>query len=257
MLDIVRLARMVLELLLSVGLSLRALFVQPLITVAMLLFLYAGWHIRDEGSITAGLRVAFVNTKAYRAKHLRELEVALLQVQLQQTAQTDHLIGQLLESLLNKSNAAARVRLDVIHNGVTGVTGTALLRYDVTNSVAAVGHSAGPLVVNQPLSDWNDILPSLLSDKCTISAVAGASNIALRARLEALGATTVLACPVIDVQGRLLGAAFVQWDMRDAPPTGEELQKLMDYARSVSVQIASALDLRTPLLFPLSSEEAE
>ena len=39
-----------------------AALVQPLITVGMLLFLYAGWHVRDEGSIGAGLRVAFIDT---------------------------------------------------------------------------------------------------------------------------------------------------------------------------------------------------
>jgi len=75
---------------------------------------------------------------------------------LKQASQTDRLIDALLLTLLQKAPTAARVRLDVIHNGVTGVTGTALLRYDMTNSVAARGHSVGDLVTNQPLSDWTN-----------------------------------------------------------------------------------------------------
>jgi len=79
MLDMLHLARSVFYLLVNLGPSLCATFVQPLITVAMLLFLYAGWHVRDEGGITNGLEVAFVNTRAYRAEHLRDLESALMQ----------------------------------------------------------------------------------------------------------------------------------------------------------------------------------
>ncbi len=76
MLEILRLARIVLEVLVNLGQPIPALLVQPLITVALLLFLYAGWHVRDEGTINAGLRVAFVDTRAYRAEHERELEAA-------------------------------------------------------------------------------------------------------------------------------------------------------------------------------------
>ena len=63
MLDILRLVRAVLELLVNLGQPLRALLLQPLMTVAILVFLYAGWHVRDECSVSAGLRVAFVDTK--------------------------------------------------------------------------------------------------------------------------------------------------------------------------------------------------
>jgi hypothetical protein len=251
LLDILRLVRAVLELLVNLGQPLRTMLLQPLVTVGMLVFLYAGWHVRDEGSVTAGLRVAFIDTTAYRAKHFHELESAMLQIQLQQTAQTDGLINQLLAALLAHAPTASRVRLDVVHNGVTGITGTALLRYDVTNAVAAAGRAVGPMVVNQPLSDWNEFLPSLLSGKCQIVAVGeGANASALRARLEALGAGIFMACPVVDVQGRMLGAVFLTWDVRDMPPGGEDLRALTEYAKSIGAQIASALDLRGYLPWP-------
>jgi hypothetical protein len=38
--------------------------------------------------------------------------------------------------------------LDVVHIGVNGITGTALLRYDVTNAAASPGHTVGAKVVN-------------------------------------------------------------------------------------------------------------
>lgn len=243
MFDIVRLVRASLELLLSLGQPLRSLLAQPLITVAMLLFLYAGWHVRDEGSIAAGLRVAFIDTTAYRAQHERDLESASLQAALHQSARTDKLIDQLLTALLARAPAAARVRLGVVHNGVTGVTGIALLRFDITNAVAAPGHSTGDLLVNQPVSDWNDFLPALLADQCHVGAASTQSNLGIRARLNALGANAFMACPVIDIQGRMLGAMLITWDANESAPTGEVLQSLTDYARSVGTQVASALDL--------------
>ncbi|OIQ74482.1 hypothetical protein GALL_438680 [mine drainage metagenome] len=86
-----------------------------------------------------------------------------MQTELHQFAAANKLIDQLLETMLVRAGGASRVRLNVIHNGVTGLTGTGLLRYDVTNSVAAPGRLAGAAVTNQPLSDWSDFLPALLA----------------------------------------------------------------------------------------------
>ncbi len=221
-----------------------AALVQPLITVGMLLFLYAGWHVRDEGAIGAGLRVAFVDTRAYRIDHEHEREATMLQTELHYAADTDKLIDESLAGLLGYAPFAARVQLGVVHNGVTGVTGVALLRYDVTNSVAAPGKTVGALLLNQPLSDWNNFLPVLLAGRCFLGFVAEQPNPALRARFEALGAGTFMACPVIDSRNRMLGASFVTWDVRDLPPTGDTLQAVMKHALAVGAQVAAALDLR-------------
>ena len=161
------------------GSPVRAVLAQPLITVALLLFLYAGWHVRDEGSIHAGLRVAFIDTRAYRTDHEHEREAAMLQVEMHYAADTDRLVDELLTALLTYAPLAARVRLGVVHNGITGVTGVALLRYDVTNAVAAPGHSIGTLLLNQPLSDWNNFLPVLLAGRCYLGQVADQPNPAL------------------------------------------------------------------------------
>ena len=217
---------------------------QPLITVCILVFLYAGWHVRDEGGIVAGLRVAFVDTRAYRVDHEHDREAAILQAELHYAADTDRLIDESLTGLLTYAPLAARVRLGVVHNGITGVTGVALLRYDVTNAVAARGHSVGALLLNQPLSEWNNFLPVLLAGRCYLGLVAEQPNPALRARFEGFGAGTFMTCPVIDNRNRMLGALFVTWDVRDLPPTGDALLGLMKYALGVGAQVASALDLR-------------
>lgn len=178
LLDILHLVGSVLDLLLNLVQPFRPIVVQPLVTVTMLMFLYAGWHVRDEGSVAAGLEVAFVDTSSFRAEHLRELEGALLRTELRQASQTDRLIDELPSAVLPEAPGAARARLDVIHNGVTGVTGTAPLRYAVTNSIAAGGHSAGELMTNQALSDWSGFLPSLVADRCQIRTVDHSANIA-------------------------------------------------------------------------------
>ncbi len=233
------------------------LLTQPLITVGMLLFLYTGWHVRDEGSLAAGLRVAFIDTRAYRDQHEHEREAALLQTELHYAADTDKIIDETLAGLLGHAPLASRVQLGVIHNGITGVTGIALLRYDITNAVAAPGKAIGPLLLNQPLSDWNNFLPVLIAGRCFFGLVGEQPNPALRARLQALGAGTFMACPVIDSHTRVLGALLVTWDANDLPPTGDNLLALMKHATEVGTQIASALSLRGRLSPFAGSPEAQ
>lgn len=223
------------------------MLVQPFVTVIMLLFLYAGWHVRDEGNLSDGLEVAFIDTRAFRVKYQHDLEAAELQAELRHTAQTDKLIDELLTLLLARAPQAARVRLGVVHNGITGVTGVALLRFDITNAVAAPGHSVGAPLVNEPLSDWNDFLPVLLAGRCHLGSAKVEPNPALRSRLDALGASNFLACPVTDTNGRMLAALFLTWDLDSLPPTGDALQSLADLAAGIGTQIADALNQNRPL----------
>lgn len=244
--DIVGLLRALVEFASGLRQPLRIALLQPLATVLLLLTLYAGWHIRNEGDLVAGLRVAFLDTRASRVARDRELEMAILRAELYQAAESNKLIDQLLAALLHHAEHAARVRLGVIHNGVSGITGIGLLRYDITNAVAAPGHTAGAGMLNQPLSEWGTMLPMLLGGHCQAGAVNQLANLASRTRLQAMGAATVLACPVADVHGTLLGAVFILWDNPDPPPTGSELSSLMEYARGIGGQIAAALDLLVP-----------
>lgn len=226
---------------------------QSLMTVFLLLLLYAGWHVRDEGSLAAGLRVAFVDTRAFRIDGQHEQEAKILQAELHGAANTDRQIDRLLAGLLARAYQADRVRLGVVHNGITGVTGIALLRYDITNAVTAPGFASGPMVVNQPLSDWTGFLPVMLTGRCYFGVPAEQSSPAVRARLDSLGASTFMACPVTDNRSRMLGATFVTWSNRNIPPTGEQLQNLMRDAISAGAQIGSVLDSRykaSPLAGP-------
>jgi hypothetical protein len=201
--------------------------------------------------------VAFIDTRAYRADHEHEREAAMLQTELHYAADPDKIIDEMLANLLGYTPHADRVRLGVVHNGLTGVTGIALLRYDITNAVAAPGKAVGPFVLNQPLSDWNNFLPVLLAGRCFLGLVPEEPNPALRARLQSLGAGTFMACPVIDSQTRMLGALLVTWDTTDLPPTGDALLALMRRATEVGTQIASALSKRGRLSPYLGSPEAQ
>jgi hypothetical protein len=223
-----------------------SMVLQPLATVLLLIVLYAGWHVQNEGDLRTGLRVAFLDTRASRAARDHEFEVAILRAELYQAAESDRLVDQLLSSVLQRAPQAARVRLAVVHNGVTGLTGIGLLRYDITNAVAAPGHTAGMALQNQPLSEWSMILPPLLAGRCELSTVDGVANPASKARLLEMGTIAVLACPVSDVHGTVLGALFVLWDRGDTPPCDEELVALKAYTQRVGAQIAAALDLLVP-----------
>jgi hypothetical protein len=244
MVEILRLVNTLLAILGNWRQPLATLVLQPLVTVAMVLSLYAGWHVRDEGSLAHGLRVAFIDTRANREAEQQQIVAALLQAELRQYARAGKLIDQALTNLLQHSAGAARIRLGVIHNGVSGLTGVNLLRYDVINAVAPAGRAPGTLLVNEPLTTWSEFLPSLLAGRCQLQSIADVRNFALQARLQILGASSLLSCPVIDVEGKLLGAMFTSWDAADRPPSGEQLQAVIEADQRAAGQIASVIALR-------------
>jgi hypothetical protein len=169
-----------------------------------------------------------------------------LQEELQQFVAANRLINQLLENIMIHAPGASRASLGVIHNGVTGMTGTGLLRYDDTNSVAAQGRVAGTIVSNQPLSDWSDFLPSLLAGQCGFYRTMDMKGAAIRARLESYGVSNVMVCPAADVQSKVVGAIFVMWDLNDPLPDAAQMKDLVLAGQHSGSQIAAVLDLRGP-----------
>jgi hypothetical protein len=245
--EALRLINMLLSLLGTLRQPLFTVLIQPMMTVGLIMCVYAGWHIRDEGSVAAGLRVAFIDTRADRETERQTLIAGILQAELRQYARAGQLIDQVMTVLIQHSAGAARIRLGVIHNGISGLTGTSLLRYDVTNAIALPGRAAGAAVVNEPLSVWTDFLPALLAGKCQLIGLEQVRNFDLRGRLQGLGANSLMACPVTDIEGKLLGALFSNWDAADQPPAGEQLQAVMDLNQHIGGQIASMLNLRSIL----------
>jgi hypothetical protein len=59
-----------------------------------------------------------------------------------------------------------------------------------------------------------------------------------------------MACPVTDIEGKLVGATFSTWDAADQPPAGEQLRAVMDLNQRIGAQIASVLSLRSGLDTP-------
>ena len=246
MLEFLAVFRACLDIVLHLGRRSSRRLVQPILTAACLTGVYSAVHMTQEGGVLSGLRVAFLENETIRSERRRIEEQSILQAELRQFAAASRLIDQLLRALLVRASGASRVHFDVIHNGVTGLTGTGLLRYDLANSVAGPGRAAGEAVVNQPLSDWSSFLPVLLAGRCSFLHLAELRAPALQARYDAMGAAAMLVCPAADVQGRILGAIFVFWDTNDPIPDEAALHDLMADARHLGGQVAAILDLRGP-----------
>ena len=247
MLDFIMLFNAMLDTFSRLRLRRAGFFLQPVMTATLLIGLYGGYHVVHESSLLDGIRVAFLESNAARATRLREREDATVQAELRHLAESNKVIDRLLESLIDQTPTVARARLDIIHNGMTGVTGMGLLRYDVTNSVAGPGHTSGPLVQNRSLSEWADFLPELLAGRCRLYALEELRNLQFRTRLESINVGTFLICPVADQQARLLGAILLFWDGGTRVPDGAELEHLMAVSRQAGLQIATVLDLREPV----------
>lgn len=246
MLDVVAFFQAVFEIVLDIGRVSGRRLVQPLLTAVCLTSAYTAIHITQERSILAGFRAAFLDNDDSRQERRRIESQATLQEELQQFVSANKLINQVLENILIHAPGASRASLGVIHNGVTGMTGTGLLRYDDTNSVAAQGRIAGTIVSNQPLSDWSDFLPSLLAGQCGFYRTADMKGAAIRARLESYGVTNVMVCPAADVQGKVVGAIFIMWDANDPLPNDVQVKDLILAGQHSGAQIAALLDLRGP-----------
>lgn len=250
MIELIALFRVLLELFVHLGRTSGRKLLQPMLTAACLTGAYTAIHVSREGGVIAGVRAAFLDNESVKIERRRLEEQGILQLELRQFAAANKLIDQLLETMLARATGASRVRLNVIHNGVSGLTGTGLLRYDATNGVAAPGRFAGATETNQPLSDWSDFLPPLLAGQCSFHRIGELHGVSIRARLQSLGATSVLVCPAADVQGRTVGAIFVIWDGNDTAPEGDDLHRLMAAGQHLGGQIAAVLDLQGPPPWP-------
>ena len=228
-------------------LSLRYLL-QPFLTAVFLTCVYGGYHIFHESSFMQGLKVAFYETEVNQITRLRERQDALLQGELHHMATSNLIIDKFLQSIVDRDPTIARARLDVIHNGVMGMTGTGLLRYDVTNSVPSAGHAAGRLAQNQALTEWSDFLPDLLQGNCALFPKDEHRGEAIRSRPDSMNAGTFLVCPVADVQGRLLGAVFVMWDAGTPAAEKDDMYQLIGLSKKVGSQIGAILDLGIPMV---------
>ena len=220
------------------------LLIQPVVTVVILLAIYVGSIVLRAPSLTEGLYAVFIDTDTDRLARAQALETAVIQTELHHLAESNQMVDRLLEGLTAHSSSIARARLDVIHNGVKGVTGMGLLRYDVTNAVPGAGHTGGPLAINQPLSEWSEFLSDLLNGDCRLLNPAVLHSAAIRARLESMNTGTILVCPVSDFQGRLLGAIVIGWDVGTALPDDLDMKSLMHAAKDAGMRIAAVLDLR-------------
>jgi hypothetical protein len=256
MLDFLAIFAALLRIFIDFGRTTARTLVQPMLMAAVMIGIYAAINIMQEGSIALGLKAAFLESQTDRLVHNRIDEKALLQKELRQFAAATKLIDQLLQTMLQQGGGS-RARLAVIHNGVTGLTGTGLLRFDVTNSVSAKGREAGYAVINAPLADWSDFLPTLIAGHCSMFRVADLKSLPVRARLEQTGTSALMACPTADVQGKILGAAFVQWDENDPEPSGAELAALSTAEAHLSAQIAAVLDLQGPPPWPTAAPDSE
>lgn len=233
-----------LELFGTSGAQVRQALLQAFFTAALVSFAYVGaWTIRENYDLRAGFAAAFPTRQASSADD-PTVKAAVAQYELRAHATSDLVISHELLTLLGRSHGGSRVRLAQIHNGVTGITGSSILKYDITNGVAEPGRAVGDLVVDQPLSEWTDFLQVLISEKCAFRTFADVGNFGVKARLAAMHVQAFLACPVVDPENRMLGAVFINWADGEPVPKGVDLDALETVTLATGREIAVALDVR-------------
>lgn len=202
----------------------------PVLTIVLLAALLMSVLTAREGGVRPAVRLLLEKPRTADA----------MQVELRTVARRDEVLERLMEAVLAKAPTAGRVRLAVIHNGEVGLTGVGLLRFDITHATANPGYTVGPLVTNGPLSDWNAYLTKFLAAECVSSGLEDMAS-EERARMVDLGVSWRLGCPLMDIQGRLLGGLFITWPVGAALPDDAAMRALGDATKLVAAQIAAAM----------------
>lgn len=203
--------------------------VQPVLTVlTLLIFGFVILSYRMGGPATAWNEVFF-------EKHTPDQ----MQAELRRVTRRDALINAIMDRTLSQAPTAARARLGIIHNGAYGLTGTSILRYDITHARAKEGYTPGPLNVNSPLSNWSAYVDDLIADKC-ISNGPEKWSAQEHAVLAELGADFRIICPIlVPPEKRLLGAFYLTWSGGQRP-SAQEIEALSAVMRENGRQIAIA-----------------
>ena len=161
----------------------------------------------------------------------------MLQAECRLSVAANKLICRLMKGVLVVSSGAARVRLGLVRGGPER------FRYDATGGVARQSRSIGPVRLDQPLSDWGDFLPALLTGQCGLHRIPAVGAAAPVFGFPASRPSTVLVCPVGGSGGRLLGAVFIMWDGDARPPADAALSRLMAEGKRLGMQIGVVLEL--------------
>lgn len=212
------------------------------LTVVFMALAYLFVQSLDSGSLTSALFRHFIETHEQavdrqRDEYSEKMKRELLLVQISERA-IDDTIQRLLKSVPN----AARVRVDIIHNGTTGITGVNFLKYDVVAATAAPGRQKGELPINQPLGEWNDYLSDLIARKCVFRNTSASTNITVSDRIAAMGIKAVYICPIYDRTGLMLGALFLSWDLNDPLPS--DLGPVDTLVKNAANEVAAAYNMR-------------
>lgn len=217
-------------------------FFSSLLTVVLALFCYAGWHVVNQGSVTDGLKAAFVWSDSAKMGVAGQRLARQLQAEIRLTQSANKLIQGKLNALVAATPGASRSRVHVIHNGVFTVTGVGILRHDVTHAAAKAGRAPGPYETNTPLSQMTDFLDALIENRCKKMEVASMKDSGASFRLRELGVSRFLACPIYNESKQLLGALVTHWDEADLSP--EDMNMVISSHLQYAAQIAVALDLK-------------
>lgn len=209
--------------------------VQPALTVLVfVLFMFGILAVRVGGPGQAWSEI-FVEKHTARQ----------MQAELQRVTHRDAQINGIMDRTLAEARGAARARLGIIHNGAYGLTGTSILRYDITHARAREGYTPGPLNVNSPLSNWSAYVDILIDGKCIAD---GPDKWSAQERfvLSDMGADFRIICPVLVTvpERRMLGAFYVTWS-GGQHPSPSEIETLSATMRENGKLIAVAWETGT------------
>lgn len=136
------------------------------------------------------------------------------QYDLTRTHEENQYIDAALADLLKSNTQPILARIALIHNGVNlpNQSQTSLFRWDITNQRSALNFHEPAMIVDRPLSEWRDYIGDMMDNICSYIVVDAMNDNDARARLQNLGISSFLVCPLVNKNNELLGGLFVSWN---------------------------------------------
>jgi hypothetical protein len=117
-----------------------------------------------------------------------------------------------LAKLLDDVPRTSLARVSIIHNIEPTVSGASLVGIDQANTMVPPGRVVPVPQRDIPLSQWTGDLDEYTSHECVRRQTGELADTAFRERLLPLQILFYVGCPLIDSNGVLYGAVFLNWD---------------------------------------------
>jgi hypothetical protein len=148
-----------------------------------------------------------------------------------------------LAAMLVQIPTSARVSIGVIHAPILmNQKQSPRYTFSVITAVTKKGFRVLPNTVNAPLSQWTDIIDSIIQDKCLLTELAKLTDPESVLRMKSYGISAAMVCPMITNNNKVLGVVMLSWDLKQPISPNEDQARDFKILKTYTDKLTSDLN---------------